>query len=419
MSPPIDRRFLLKAGAGLGLAALFTRCRTTQSLRVDRSGILALAEGFTLSVVQRRGDLMSDGLRVPGLPDGMGCFPGPDGTLVLMRNHELAGSDGAYPQEAAPPEAYDARFVGGVTRLVLDAQTLAVRHSNLVLTGTRRNCAGGATPWGWLSCEEDVLPGHGYVFVCDPTAESVRPPAPVPAWGRMNHEAAVMDPETATVYLTEDRVDSCLYRFVPSDPWAPPGPRTKGQLEALKIRGVNARDMNDASQGAVFDVEWIPLDRADDPEDSLRRRGRELGAAIFRRGEGAFFHEGAVFFTATTGGPAGGGQVWRLGVADQRLTLLAQSTDRTRLDMPDNLCVGPRGEVVLAEDGDDPRWPDQHLRVLTADGRLLDLARNAISSFEFAGVCFSPAGDTLFCNLQAEGLTLAIRGPFQAFVTPR
>ena len=30
---------------------------------------------------------------------------------------------------------------------------------------------------------------------------------------------------------------------------------------------------------------------------------------------------------------------------------------------------------------------------------------------ELAGVCFDPTGDTLFVNLQHDGLTLAIRGP--------
>ena len=32
--------------------------------------------------------------------------------------------------------------------------------------------------------------------------------------------------------------------------------------------------------------------------------------------------------------------------------------------MPDNICVAPWGDVVMAEDGNDPRRPDEHLRIL-------------------------------------------------------
>ena len=62
-----------------------------------------------------------------------------------------------------------------MTRVVLDAATLTRVSSNQVLEGTSRNCAGGVSPWGWLSCEEDVSPDHGYVYLCSPSATKVRP----------------------------------------------------------------------------------------------------------------------------------------------------------------------------------------------------------------------------------------------------
>lgn len=413
----LDRRQLLKAGAALALPILLGRCGTANggpALLPHPSGVLDLPEGFELTVLQRAGAAMSDGLRVPERPDGMGCFAGvTPGTLVLMRNHELEGSGGAHDPGAAPPEAYDPEAVGGVTRLLVDAVTLEVLSSNLVLTGTRRNCAGGASPWGWLTCEEDVSSGHGFVFLCDPAADRVAPAVRISAWGRMNHEAAVVDPDSGIAYLTEDRPDSCFYRFVPELPDAVPGPGSTGRLQALRIVGEPARDMNvGVADGARFEVDWVDLEDAESPGDDLRVQARGLGAAVFRRGEGIFLHAGAVFFTATTGGPAEAGQVWRHEPASNLLELIAQSPDRSVLDMPDNLCVAPWGDIVLAEDG---RWPDQYVRVLTADGRILDLARNALSSAEIAGVCFSPSGDTLFLNLQGEGITLAIRGPFQQF----
>ncbi len=402
---------------------LFTRCKTPTGngplLRRDPSGILDLPEGFSFLILQRSGATMTDGLRVPDAPDGMGCFQGADAnTLVLMRNHELTTSGG--PGSPSPSEAYDPASVGGVTRLVLDATTLNVLSSNLVLTGTRRNCAGGVSPWGWLTCEEDVSDNHGFVFLCDPSAASVQPPVRIPAWGRMNHEAAVVDPLTHAAYLTEDRDDGCLYRFVPDSPEQVPGPSTTGKLQALRVVGAPGRDMDrDVSPGARLAVEWVDLSQVDSPNDDLRTQAHDLGAARFRRGEGAFFDQGAVLFTATTGGPAGGGQVWRYPPQNGELELLAQAQDRHLLDTPDNLCVAPWGDVVLAEDSYDPRWAGNSLRVLTPQGRLLDLAHNALSSSEFAGVCFSPSGDTLFCNLQADGLTLAIRGPFQQLDTLR
>jgi secreted PhoX family phosphatase len=78
------------------------------------------------------------------------------------------------------------------------------------------------------------------------------------------------------------------------------------------------------------------------------------------------------------------------------------------LDMPDNITVSPQGEIVIAEDG----LEGNYLRRVTRDGAVVDFARNALSSSELTGPCFAPDGQTLFVNLQRDGLTLAIRGPF-------
>ena len=75
-------------------------------------------------------------------------------------------------------------------------QTFERVSSNLVLTGTSRNCAGGASPWGWLSCEEAVEPEHGYVFLCDVEADGSRMlPAKAPA----EHEPVV--PQQTTILM--------------------------------------------------------------------------------------------------------------------------------------------------------------------------------------------------------------------------
>lgn len=95
---------------------------------------------------------------------------------------------------------------------------------------------------------------------------------------------------------------------------------------------------------------------------------------------------------------------------EDRLTLIAQAEDDTSFDNPDNVTVSPWGDVFMAEDGGAPNG----VRVLKPDGTLLHFARNAIDGgkSEITGVCFSPDGKWLFLNIQWEGLTLAITGPF-------
>jgi secreted PhoX family phosphatase len=47
--------------------------------------------------------------------------------------------------------------------------------------------------------------------------------------------------------------------------------------------------------------------RQPDPAtDSVRSEARSHGAAVFVRGEGLWLHDGAVYFTATSGGPVDG-----------------------------------------------------------------------------------------------------------------
>lgn len=380
-------------------------------LIVDPAGILDLPAGFTYRILERTGWTMDDGLRVPLYPDGMGVFPQPDGTIVLMRNHELTVGGGPYPPGPPPPAATTYRpedgNVGGVTRLVVDATTLERVSSNLVLYGTRRNCAGGISPWGWLSCEESVEPGHGYVFLCQPDATAVEIPDRKVALGRFNHEAAAVDPISGIIYLTEDRGNGCLYRFVPTDPALP----FDGTLEAAMVVGSPRLDLGTALLNDTFEITWLPLTGTDPVADDLRVRAAADGAATFRRGEGAFFVGGELFFAATNGGPVNRGQIFRLSKVPggyDALTVVGESPNVAVLDSPDNICVAPWGDVIVAEDGGSV----PHIRGVTPSGEIYDIARNGFGAGEFAGVCFSPAGDALFANLWSAGLTVVITGPF-------
>ena len=52
--------------------------------------LLELPEGFRYMTFGWAGDPMDDGRRVPPLHDGMAAFAGENGTVVLVRNHEIS-----------------------------------------------------------------------------------------------------------------------------------------------------------------------------------------------------------------------------------------------------------------------------------------------------------------------------------------
>lgn len=412
----LPRRTWLKLGGAAALAALplplilgRRRERASHLVR-DPSGVLDLAPGLSYRVLSRTGSTMSDGLRVPGMPDGMACFPLGAERWVLMRNHEvgrMVGQGAVGPSQTPPTEAYDPTAHGGVTRVVLEPKSLSVESENLVLTGTLRNCAGGVSPWGWLSCEESVEAGHGYVFLCRTDATRVAAPHKIPSYGRFNHEAAVVDPTNLVAYLSEDRSDGCLYRFVPKASGRP----FEGRLQAMALPDAPSQDTaRGFPLGRRQRVEWVDIDEPDPKTDTVRKQAHARGAAKIRRGEGLWLAQGVLYLAATTGGSAGVGQIFRLHLEPRGDTfeLLAESPGEDVLDCPDNLTIAPSGDVIIAEDGSG----EQLIRGITLDGRVYDIARNAKSRGEIAGVCFSPDGRVMFANLQREGLTLAISGDF-------
>jgi secreted PhoX family phosphatase len=414
-------------------------------LRPDPAGLLELPDGFSYRVLSRMGERMEDGLLLPGAPDGMAAFrAGPDHCWVV-RNHELApeegpekgpyGPDYGLLERIDPEKLYDfgrgrTPGVGGTTTFRYNLRTGAVDHQHLSLAGTVRNCAGGPTPNGtWLSCEEDVSDrgdalerDHGYVFEVRPSAEGLADPRPIRAMGRFNHEAVAVDNRTGFFYLTEDRPDGCLYRFLPNDVH---DLHAGGRLQALMIEdrpGLDTRNWDPASGswpvGELREVQWLDLDNVDAPGDDLRHRAQARGAAIFARGEGIWSSGYGCYFACTNGGPANLGQVFCLLTEPgetlhdpnnrEVLQLYVQPDDSALLTNGDNLTVSAYGHVVLCEDNPRPR-----ILGIDLEGRLYPIARNVGYESEFAGACFSPDGSTLFVNIQHAGITLAIRGPWE------
>ena len=396
-------------------------------LLTDPAGLLDLPEGFSYRVISRLGTAMSDGGTVPDRADGMGCFDLGNGKLALVRNHELQPQHEGGEIPAGPAFDTVARSLrplpGGTTTLVLNAGTLEVEREYRSLAGTIRNCAGGITPWNsWLTCEENtdradgrLNKDHGWVFEVPADAPGLVDPVPLTAMGRFNHEAACVDPATGIVYLTEDRDDSLLYRFLPTMP----GDLARGgTLQALKLeshsdtRNWTTRTMavGDSVRGT-----WITMDNVESPQDDLRQRGAAQGAALFARGEGIWMGEGELYFTCTSGGAARQGQIFRLRPeihgADM-LDLFYESPEQSEYSYGDNLTVAPYGHLVVCEDSYDD-IVQNHLRGITPDGAAYPLALLNMQT-ELAGACFSPDGRTLFVNAYSPSMTLAITGPWPA-----
>ena len=397
------------------------------ALVADPEGVLDLPAGFSYRVISSLGDAMSDGGVVPDKADGMGCLDLGNGELVLVRNHELVPGDAAGGAIAHGFGTRNGDIVpGGTTHLVLDAETLAVKRQFRSLGGTIRNCSGGVTPWGsWLSCEEAPTgPGqrygeglavnHGWVFEVPGDAQELVQAEPLRAMGRFNHEAACVDPNQGYVYMTEDRDDSVLYRFLPNESAKL---SAGGQLQAMVIDGVtDTRNWDSASMtvGSSHPIRWIDVDDVEAPKDDLRLRAAVKGASLIARGEGIHMGDGDIFLCSTSGGAKKLGQIFRLQLGtDQQsaqIELFFESESADQFNFGDNLCVAPNGHIIVCED-QYTKVVDNHLRGITVSGQPYDLGRLNLQT-ELAGACFSPDGQWLFVNAYAPTRTFAITGPW-------
>ncbi len=397
--------------------------------------------GFTLRRLSLSGDPMVGGAGpVPYANDGMGAFGMPNGQVRLVRNHEVRNLAGTTPAMGA--RAYDAKAGAGCTTIVLDIDPRTgaptVVREFVSISGTFVNCAGGPTPSGsWLTCEETTAGTtagfdrkHGYVFEVPASADGEVDPVPLTQMGRFSHEAVAVDPRDGIVYLTEDANPvSGFYRYIPNDR---NNLAAGGVLEMLQVVGrprFNATGRVITESGTTYPAvavpPFVPLEtawvRIDDPDPNLEggapsvfRQGFNAGGTRFSRLEGCWWSatDECIYFNDTNGGAVQAGRVWQYrplpGGAGQ-LALIFESPNAAVLDAPDNICVSPRGGIVICEDG----GGTQFMRGLSRQGQIFDFVRSAdpVDATEFAGACFSPDGRVLFFNTQ--GTTLAQPGPSQ------
>ena len=439
---PLSRRkFFSLAGVGVGGVVLASPLKNLYNnliegrqpfanrigeLIPDPQRIIDLPQGFKYKVLSRVGEQMNDGYVVPNQHDGMATFAGKNGQTILIRNHEIHPLQAVNNLAENIPQ-YDRACSGGTTTLVVDSDRNLIKHYRS-LAGTNRNCAGGTTPWGsWISCEEEVStpyppPGytmaqvepvwgkvnqkHGYNFEVPALNTGLAKPIPLVAMGRFRHEAIAVDPKTGYVYQTEDQLNSCIYRFLPNKLG---DLQAGGTLEALVIKDAPQIDTSlNFPIGKPHQVTWIELEDVDPEHDTLRYEAQNKGAAIFKRGEGMCYADGELYWTATNGGAAQVGQIFRYNLAKDTVELFAESPGYDILDYPDNLTLAPFGDLVVCEDGKD----EQFLIGVTPKGMYYPIARNALNNSEFAGICFAPDGKTMFVNIYNPGMTLAIWGDF-------
>ncbi len=380
----VKRQFLKKSLCGLsvsGVGAVWVNTLLMGCSKRDDTGLLAadnngvrLPTGFRSRVIANSGQSVVSGKAFTwhAAPDGGACFATDNGGWIYASNSEMHSS-------------------GGVGAIVFNAEGEIV-DAYSILEHTNRNCAGGATSWGsWLSCEEV---DNGQVWECFPGGQKaaiVRP-----ALGVFNHEAVAVDEVNGYLYLTEDKVDGCLYRFIANSLTDEGFPDlSDGRLEV-------------AVQGGKSGINWVTV-----PDPLAKTQATRYQVPLvktFNGGEGIVYYKGKVIFVTK-----GDNRVWYYDVEQQHVGVLYDANESLTpiLTGVDNITVSQQGDIYVAEDGGD-------LQVVVIDnkGRLYPMAQlKGHDASEITGVAFSPDGKRLYFSsqrgttgLSKNGVTYEIQG---------
>ena len=380
-----SKRRLLKGGIyGLsvyGTAALCPRVLSAAESADGSSGFpgelqaadangVRLPKGFSSRIIARSGKTVADtGYTWHAAPDGGACFANERGGWVYVCNSEMKQG-------------------GGVSAVAFDRNGDIIDAYSL-LSNTRNNCAGGATPWGsWLSCEEI---DRGQVWECFP--EGDKEAVLRTALGFFKHEAVAVDPARKHLYLTEDEKDGCLYRF------------TASRYPDISVGKLEVAVLDDAEDSTI---DWKIIENPMAVKIPTRRQVAE--ALRFNGGEGIAYFEDKVYFTTK-----GDNRVWSLDTQTQVLRVLYDASDSLTpiLTGVDNITVAQNGDIYVAEDGG-----DLQVVIIDRQGKLFPVVQleGHIKS-EITGVAFSPDGKRLYFSSQRgetnssyDGITYEIQG---------
>ena len=341
-----------------------------------KNGIL-LSEGLDVEIVAYSDQpvRLADGTETAEVfhsrPDAGHAFASPhgDGSWAYVSNSE-AISD------------------GGVGAVYFDAQHRVTGYKR-ILSGTERNCGGGATPWGtWIACEEPWRRYNfrkGQVFEVDPWGDEGNGRRTVLGEGGGQYESFaydVRDRSNPSFFYTEDHEEGPVRRFRPN------------------ADQINWEDPTNMLHGDGTIDYLVLLDNGSFYWSTNESDGANTASRYFPNTEGIDCKDGHVYF------------VTKLNKMMYHLDLGAgtwtrSTTQRGKFDgEPDQIAriLGDSNEILYMTEEEDGSMPGIHAR--DRNGNSFTVLESPLYVEESTGVAFSPDGKSLLVAYQKNGILL-------------